>query len=339
MKFMRKAIRFIAIPILASSIFLTDCNTNKIPSKPQSEIGNIIYTRGEDGVIGKLYTSDIYGENERLVLDCDSCMQPTFSPDGAKIAYIKQIGEDISEIFLIDSDREETRLTTLETITKDPTWSPDGSKLAFSSTGLKGNKNKENLDIYIINLNGEELRRLTQNNWVDEQPSWANNGQWIFFVSNKTGASNLYTMRSDGSNKIAITNNSDYNAYWPLLSNDGLKLLYTIEEITNEGNSKIIVRDFLSGEELGLTNSTYVSGRFNRAIWDKAGKKALLVSSSKESENMEISLFDTKYYKITKITNNNHNEYFPHWRKDKDFETFLDKSINVMKRFRHKKRI
>ncbi|MFH1376999.1 MAG: hypothetical protein ABIH25_05175 [Candidatus Woesearchaeota archaeon] len=27
------------------------------------------------------------------------------------------------------------------------------------------------------------------------------------------------------------------------------------------------------------------------------------------------------------------------WRKDKDFETFLDKSINVMKRFKHKKRI
>jgi len=45
-------------------------------------------------------------------------------------------------------------------------WSPDSRKIAFSST------RRGKADIYVIDVNGENLRRLTRKQGENLQPSW-----------------------------------------------------------------------------------------------------------------------------------------------------------------------
>jgi TolB protein len=54
-------------------------------------------------------------------------------------------------------------------------------------------------EIYIANLDGSEITKLTDNDFVDAQPAWFPSGDRVFFVSNRAGSFELYTMNPDGS--------------------------------------------------------------------------------------------------------------------------------------------
>ena len=91
-----------------------------------------------DGSNLKMLTSDSYYPEELC-----------WSPEGAKIAFVRsvdKIGDKIN-IFQVDSDgRNLMRLTVGPTQDRHPSLSPDGSKLAFQS-------NRDgNYEIYVMNL-------------------------------------------------------------------------------------------------------------------------------------------------------------------------------------------
>jgi dipeptidyl aminopeptidase/acylaminoacyl peptidase len=49
-------------------------------------------------------------------------------------------------------------------------WSPDGTKIAFSSN--RGEKSETDYEIYVIDANGSNLKRLTHTPGVDWGPDW-----------------------------------------------------------------------------------------------------------------------------------------------------------------------
>ena len=58
-----------------------------------------------------------------------------------------------------------------------PAWSPDGKRIAFTVV-LGGN-----YDIYILNVDGRDLRRITRNMAGDYSPAWHPDGHTIVFWS------------------------------------------------------------------------------------------------------------------------------------------------------------
>lgn len=60
-----------------------------------------------------------------------------------------------------------------------PAWSPDGAQIAFSSKQA-GDTDGE---IYLINKDGSDPRRLLQNPGKDTEPSWSFDGKYIAFVT------------------------------------------------------------------------------------------------------------------------------------------------------------
>ena len=69
---------------------------------------------------------------------------------------------------------------------------PKTAKIAFSS-------NRDgNWDIYIMNPDGGEQKRITRNSAGDYSPVWSPNGDQILFVSNREGVYDLYMMDADG---------------------------------------------------------------------------------------------------------------------------------------------
>jgi Tol biopolymer transport system component len=106
---------------------------------------------------------------------------PSWSPDGARIAYIQRtIRSDSSHIYLIDAGGGvPTRLTTTAGGYGAPRWSPDGTRLAFSN-GRVGNG-----DIFVVNADGSGLINVTQSPAYDVEPNWSPDGSRLAFVSNR----------------------------------------------------------------------------------------------------------------------------------------------------------
>ena len=118
---------------------------------------------------------------------------PSWSPDGEWIAFTfnKTFPESICVVRPDGSDFNRIIPGSL------PSFSPDGQKLAFNS----GN------DIYVINLQSQEIDRLTseKGNYF---PHWSPNGKRIAYDSNYNdpkGANVLWLMNPDGSNKKDIS--------------------------------------------------------------------------------------------------------------------------------------
>ncbi|MGC9333403.1 MAG: TolB family protein, partial [Anaerolineae bacterium] len=70
-----------------------------------------------------------------------------------------------------------------------------GSRVAFMST------RDGNWEIYLINMDGNGLKRLTNNSAQDGLPTWSPDGKSIAFVSNRDGGWAIWVMDASGSNQ------------------------------------------------------------------------------------------------------------------------------------------
>jgi LysM repeat protein len=78
-----------------------------------------------------------------------------------------------------------------------PAPSPDGSKIAFMSNGRGGN----NWEIWVMNADGSDPKRLTENGSNEGLPAWSPDGQSIAYVSDQGGVWSIWGMNADGSNQ------------------------------------------------------------------------------------------------------------------------------------------
>jgi len=66
-------------------------------------------------------------------------------------------------------------LYKLKTVS-DPQFSPDGKRIAFVVSESFLDKGKSNQDIYVMNVDGTNIRNLTNNPSADNHPRWSSDG-------------------------------------------------------------------------------------------------------------------------------------------------------------------
>ena len=105
--------------------------------------------------------------------------------------------------------------------------SPDGRRIAFISN--RGGQFK----LYVMNIDGSNLVRLTDDSTADDSPAWSPNGEFIAFVAEREGGSDLHIISADGSSRRQVTygGGSDLHPGW---ATDGLRLIFT--RLTEGGN-------------------------------------------------------------------------------------------------------
>jgi WD40 repeat protein len=131
-----------------------------------------------------------------------------------------------------------------------PTPTPvvtDKRKLAF------GSNRDGNYELYVMDEDGANVRRLTNNLASDGHPSWSPDGTRLAFVSDRGGRNALYLMNADGSN---VTKFSDFGVDTadPVWSPDGTRLAFTA--YTNDLGSEIYVANVDgTGAAVNVTNN------------------------------------------------------------------------------------
>ena len=73
-----------------------------------------------------------------------------------------------------------------------------------------------NSEIYVIDTDGKNPRRLTNNPADDRYPAWSSDGKMIAFNSDRDGNDEIYVMDADGKNQRNLTNNpaDGYGPSW-----------------------------------------------------------------------------------------------------------------------------
>ncbi|RME77103.1 MAG: FHA domain-containing protein [Chloroflexi bacterium] len=184
-----------------------------------------------------LVTMDVTGANGKLVTNFIEDQLPTWTPDGQKIVFLtRRTGGRQSQLMLADANTELAdsvilgegeyptvgangkmvfkgwgktafglRISSLtmedvESVTNAeedtaPALSPNGRQIVFMS------RREGNWNIYIVNVDGSGLKRLTDDVAEDGLPVWSPDGNAIAFVSNRGGPWAVWAMTPDGAGK------------------------------------------------------------------------------------------------------------------------------------------
>lgn len=167
---------------------------------------------------------------------------PAWSPDGKQLAVTAQ-GEPGAApgIFLVDAASGEMRAVTSNPypgyLDKEPDFSPDGRRIVFvRERSLLEAGGKANLAaLFVVNVDGTGLRRLTE--WQDAvgTPSWSPNGTSIVFRAGccvaqpDEGGSlmQIFVIESDGSGLRQLTSGDFVASFWPSWSPDGRRIVFS----------------------------------------------------------------------------------------------------------------
>jgi Tol biopolymer transport system component len=226
---------------------------------------------------------------------------PSWSPDGARIAFQSKIGSNI-EIYVMDADgSNQTQLTDNPADDEMPSWSPDSSRIIFTSN-RDGNR-----ELYVMNADGSDLRRLTNHPANDWEPSWSPDGKKIAFESSRGGNRDIFVMNSDGSNPMRLTDNPSGDRI-PSWSPDGKKIVFVSDR---DGNMEIFTMNADGTDQIRLTK--------NRAIdwypaWSPDGKR--IVFDSNRDKNRNIYIMNADGSSLKKLTDDPAGDFHPAWSPD-----------------------
>ncbi|WP_346817878.1 NTTRR-F1 domain [Bacillus paramobilis] len=190
------------------------------------------------------------------------------------------------------------------------------SKIAFTST------RDGNAEIYVMNADGSNQTRLTNNAASDSDPAWSPDGQKIAFSSTRDGNNEIYVMNADGTNQTRLTNNVafDLNPAW---SPDGQKIVFSSNR---DGNTEIYVMNADGTNQTRLTNNPADD---RDPTWSPDGQK--IAFTSLRDGNDEIYVMNADGTNQTRLTNNLANDRESTWSPDGQkiaFTSFRDVNLN-----------
>lgn len=158
---------------------------------------------------GGLHLVDPDDGTRRAILGTEGGFEPTWSRDGRWIAFTRgrvvrtrSFEAIVADLYVIRPDGSDARLITRNA--SGPSWSPDGTQIVFTRDvclKLTCPEADNPSELFVVEVESGDVRRLTSNRHYDGGPSWSPDGDWIAFESER----GLSLMRPDGSDERRLT--------------------------------------------------------------------------------------------------------------------------------------
>ncbi len=179
-----------------------------------------------------------------------------------------------------------------------------GARLAFAST------RDGDYEIYLIDIDGANLRQLTSNNAPDYDPAWSPDGTRLAFTSNRDGDAEIWLMYADGSGVRQLTTNAAKDAD-PAWSPDGAWIAFS----SDRGGSFDIYLMRSDGSELRQLTSEQADAL--SPDWSPDGSWiAYHLKLSDDSQQSDLYLVNVVSGETTRLTDNKASAQWPDWSPD-----------------------
>ena len=160
-----------------------------------------------------IYVMDSDGRN---LMKLGGGSEPAWSPDGAQIAFTCH-----PQICVMDADGGNRIQLTEWGRNNDPAWSPDSNRIVFVTARRHGGP-----EIYTMDTDGGNQLRLTHDLEEKENPAWSPDGEWIAYDSHRNRDFQIYVVRTDGSGVGRRISRERPNNSSPAWSPDGGTIAY-----------------------------------------------------------------------------------------------------------------
>jgi Tol biopolymer transport system component len=181
--------------------------------------------------------------------------QSAFSPDGKYLAFTAQRnGKDV--LYLLDVAKRTTvrRYDLPLEVVLSPSFSPDGQQIVVSGNvgGLT--------DLYTVNVDGTNARRLTNDKFAELQPQWSPDGKSIAFATDRGAETDLDILKFGrwqiatfdlATSRIDVLPRQDGLNLNPMWAPDGKSIAFISDRA---GTPNIFLYDFESQQHYQLTN-------------------------------------------------------------------------------------
>ncbi len=253
-----------------------------MPDRQVSLVGIRGYLPAVDPTSGEIATSEAFarlvasrpdGTGKRVIHDLaggadryrgpDSAWGPSWSKDGEWLAFI--VGPPFaSDAVDVDIWKIRSDGTGLVSLTPDsdandalPDFSPDGRRIVFRS------RRGGNADIYLMNADGGDVRRLTHHEATDTMPAFSSAGDRVAFTSLRDGNFELYTVAIDADGRAGpperLTTSPGHDMH-PRFSPDDEWVLFTSQR-AELGDELPLLRVVFQPQPYGELHAVRLSDR------------------------------------------------------------------------------
>ncbi len=207
---------------------------------------------------------------------------PLWSPNGTFLAFERSIGERkeirillqdgtfVQSVHALSSAEGREMKFFFPGISEETsynagiTWAPGEDRFLFMSNGGEGN-----YDLYLQDVGGQSVARLTDHKEKDGQAHWSPVANTIVFVSGRSGNGDVYLLDLRTRALTRLTNGGKAYLY-PQWSPDGRKIV--MMHGSNENHAVLLITDITKPAESRKALTTWMYDDL-RPMWSRDGKK------------------------------------------------------------------
>lgn len=250
-----------------------------------------------------LWLMDSDGKNRRQLTSGDvQDFAPRFTPDGKRVIFVSNRRNGRWDIWSINTDGSNLSRIT-ETEGKTGLWershypfpTPDGKGLVFVIY------KKSHGSIWLMDMESENIRRITSGGFGDDFPMVSPDGKEIVFKSTRQGNGDIWSIDRSGKNYRRLTF-ENYPEFYPAWSPDGTKISYVTNKggifdvwiMDRDGRNKKKLTNYLSHGAWGLKfdYNDLIEAGYYHVSWHPDGTKLALTTWDSDKKESYLTMLD-----------------------------------------------